>query len=393
MWNTFKYTVIAILRERSIVIWVILFPLILSTLFNAMFSGMDEATELDPIPAAIVDDSRDGTGEMFMRTLDALSGDDALIDPIEAASTGDAFELLKSGDAVGIITVDENGWPSLEMSQGIGDVGMSMEQFKRTILADVVNDFCRSRTTAEDIIATNPSAFANQRVVESLSTWDEYTEQITITHSKTAESVRYFYALLGFAALMAATVGLNAVGPTLPNISPLGARRTVGGTSRSKTLAASIAAAWIVSFAALLVAFAYIRFVLGIEFGGREPFCILGLAVAALMATSLGALVGAIPFIPFPAKGGMLTGITCVLSLFAGLYGTPSMSLADQIAHDAPWTTAVNPAKQVTNLFYSLYVYTDLNPFYQMLGMLVAVTAVLTFAAALLMRRQQHASL
>ena len=393
MWNTFKYTVLSILRERSVIIWVILFPLILATLFNAMFGGMDEATELDPIPAAVVDNSHDGSGEMFTQTLDALSGDDALIDPVEVAGADEAFRLLKSSEVIGIITIDEDGWPSLEVSQGVGDVGLSMEQVKRTILADVVNDFCRSRTAAEDIVANDPAALADPRVLESFSAWDDYTERISITHSKTAESVRYFYALLGFAALMAATVGLNAVGTTLPNISPLGARRTVGGTSRSATLIGAIAAAWLVSFAALLVAFAYIRFVLGIEFGGREPECVLGLAVAALMATSLGALVGAIPSIPFAAKGGMLTGVTCLLSLFAGLYGTPSMNLADQVARDMPWLTAVNPAKQVTDLFYSLYVYSDLGPFFQTLGMLIAVTAVLAIAAALLMRRQRHASL
>ena len=69
------------------------------------------------------------------------------------------------------------------------------------------------------------------------------------------------------------------------------------------------------------------------------------------------------------------------------------MNLADRVAREMPWLTAINPAKQVTDLFYSLYVYTDLGPFFQTLGMLMATTAVLAIVAALLMRRQQHASL
>ena len=120
---------------------------------------------------------------------------------------------------------------------------------------------------------------------------------------------------------------------------------------------------------------------------------VLGLAVAALMTTSLGALIGAMPAIPLAAKGGVLTGITCLLSLFAGLYGTPALHLADQIAREAPWAAAINPAKQVTDLFYSLYVYTDLEPFFQTIGVLLVITAIFALAAALLMRRQRYASL
>ena len=158
-------------------------------------------------------------------------------------------------------------------------------------------------------------------------------------------------------------------------------------------LVGCISASWVVSFCALMIAFAYIRFVLGVEFGDREGECVLGLAVAALMSTSLGAFIGALPGVPFNAKSGILTGLTCLLSLFAGLYGTPAMRLADQIAHDAPWAALVNPAKQVTDLFYSLYVYTDLTPFLQTMGTLLVATAVFAFIAGLLMRRQRYASL
>ncbi len=395
MLNTFKYTVLSITRERGVVVWVILFPLILATLFSVMFKGIDDtAYDLPTIPVAIVDGSQGGAGESFNATMDALSdGDEALLAPVYVGTYDEAFALLKEGETIGTVTLDADGWPSLELSPGSGDVGISMEQVKRTVLADVVDDYCRTRAAAEDIIENNPAALANPGVAESFSARDDYTSELSITHSKTKEYVRYFYALLGFSALMAAMVSLNAVGAIQPNISPLGARRAVSGTGRGRMLAGAIAASWVVSFAALLVAFAYMRFVLGVEFGEREGSCVLGLAVAALMATSLGALIGALPSIPFEAKGGVLTGITCLLSLFAGLYGTPAMRLADQIAHDAPWASAINPAKQVTDLFYSLYVYTDLEPFFQTIGVLAVITAVFALAAALLMRRQRYASL
>ena len=47
----------------------------------------------------------------------------------------------------------------------------------------------------------------------------------------------------------------------------------------------------------------------------------------------------------------------------------------------------------MTDLFYSLYVYTDLEPFFQTIGVLLAITAIFALVAALLMRRQRYASL
>lgn len=395
MWNTFNYTMLSTLRERSVIVWVLIFPLILSTLFNVMFTGIEEtAYSLRVIPVAVVDNSENDAGATFDATMDALSdGDDPLLAPIKVKTAAEAYDLLKSGDAVGTITVNADGKPSLEVSPGESDMELSMSQVERTVLADVVDDYCRSSAAAEDIVENDPQALANPEVIKSFSDRAQFTADMTITHSKTKEHVRYFYALLGFAALMAAAVGLNAVGRIQPNISPLGARRAVSGTSRTRMLAGTIAASWVVSFCALLVAFVYMRFVLGLDFGGRDAACILGLAAAALMTTAFGALIGAIPAIPFQAKGGVLTGITCLLSLFAGLYGTPALRLADQVAREVPWASTVNPVKQVTDLFYSLYVYTDLSPFYQAIGVLMATTAVFALVAALLMRRQRYASL
>ena len=83
----------------------------------------------------------------------------------------------------------------------------------------------------------------------------------------------------------------------------------------------------------------------------------VGLAAAALLATALGTLIGALPKMSLPAKSGILTGATCFLSLFAGLYGEPCMQLADSIARAFPITATLNPAKLTTDLFYSLYYY------------------------------------
>ena len=92
-------------------------------------------------------------------------------------------------------------------------------------------------------------------------------------------------------------------------------------------------------------------------------------------------------------KTGLLTGTTCLLSLFAGLYGEPVMNMADQLARDYPLLASLNPAKVVTDTFYSLYYYDSLVPFAEKVGLLLAMTAVVFAVSALFVRRQRYASL
>ena len=65
------------------------------------------------------------------------------------------------------------------------------------------------------------------------------------------------------------------------------------------------------------------------------------------------------------SRRGILTALTCLLSLFAGLYGEPTMELADTVAHVFPAVTWLNPVCLIRDLFYTVYYYDTLirSPF------------------------------
>ena len=216
------------------------------------------------------------------------------------------------------------------------------------------------------------------------------TQQVDVLRVQASSTVRYYYALMGFAALMSITVSINAVSAARANTSAVGARRQVSGVSPARQLAVAMAASFVTVFFCLLLAFAYMRFVLGVEFGGRDGLAMLALAACALMSTALGAAIGAIPKISIPGKTGIATGITCFCALFAGLYGEPSMQLADRVSQSAPWAVLVNPAAQAANAFYDLTYYDSLAPFFATLCVLAVMAAVFFIVAALLMRRQNY---
>lgn len=405
--HTARYTAASLLREKDIIIWVLLFPLILSTLFQVMFSGIENnaAAAITPISVAIVDKSggtQAGAGakddaeafsfrSVVARLSQARDGSEALLAPVEA-DADTARALVAEGKAAGIVTVAADGTPSLAVGPvEDNDIALAWAQ---TALADLVSSYARSRAALEAIAQDDPQALAPPSpVLDALSTRESFIRPVSLTHATANPFVRYYYALLGFASFMAANVSLTAMIGLLPAASPLGARRWASGTGRGRQIAGTLAASWLLGFLALAAAFVFIRVVLGIEFGGREGLCLAGIAVASLMSVFIGSAIAALPRIPTNAKSGILTAITCFLALFAGLYGTPAMHLADSVAESAPWLAAANPVKQVADMFYALYVYTDLAPFLRSLVLVAASGALAALATAFLARRPGHARL
>ena len=392
MWNVFKGALTVLTRKRELFVWSLAFPIILSTMFMFMFSNLDSSTAFDPVPTGVVADAA-YKGSAFADVVDELgaSGDDQLLAVHAFATADEAREALSAGDVLGIVSVDAEGTPLLVVTPSSGGVGV--EQIGRTVLGTVVDTYVRNADLVAGIAADNPLALADPNRVEEALSRGSVTEQVSLTHAAPTESVRYYYALLGMAAQFCGQVGMLAICETQPNLSALGARRALGATSRGKTLAATLAASWLVSFACLIVAFLYMRFAVGIDFSGREGLCVAAIAAAALLSTALGTLLGSLPKVGLGVKTGLLTALTCFLSLFAGLYGEPCMALADSIARSFPALASINPAKVITDVFYSLYYYDSLVPFAQKIGILLAIAAALFAVSALFIRRQRYASL
>lgn len=138
------------------------------------------------------------------------------------------------------------------------------------------------------------------------------------------------------------------------------------------------------------LSFVVIRYVFSVGVAGREPFAFLGIGVATFMASSLGSLIGALPKLGVGSKVGISTGMTCLLSLFAGLYGQPAMQLGDMIQRELPLLADINPVRQVSQLFHDILYYDSLQPFVRTAALLAGMSIVFLVIAALMLRRQRY---
>ena len=237
MFNVFKGALLALVREKSVFIWSLAFPLILSTMFVFMFANLDEAGQFEPIPTAVVADENYDAAPGFSEMIDTLAepGADQMLDVARVATEQEARDLMSGNDAAGAgyfnisgdgaagyFTVDADGMPTVHVKAGV--TPDSLDSAYQSILKTIGDGYVRNAALIEDVAAENPAALADMAAVEKLLDAGDLTEKIDVTQNPPKESVRYFFALLGMAALFGGQIGMIAICRTQPNLSALGAR-------------------------------------------------------------------------------------------------------------------------------------------------------------------------
>ena len=412
MWQTFLVNLKLHLREKTQLFWLFAFPIILATMFNGMFGNIAESFELHPLDVAVVEDTAWKASYGAQILVDGISSDSStsdadgyakvdpdggskLVNATKVNSAAQAERLLADGTAQGMLQVVD-GKMRFSVSQSTqssaSDVMASSSglDISLTVLGNIVDLYNRNTDVVTDIARDNPAALMDGAVTGSIGSASGYTKEIQLTNFKPSGTARYYYTLLGMAALMAMSFAINAVTMTQANLSALGIRRSLSPLPKLQQLMAGFLSSWLCSFLSLTVAMLYIRFGCRISLGGREWAAVGACLVASFAASAFGTLLGALPKIPTGAKHGLCTALACILSLFSGLYGQFAMQLSDQIAQHAPVLSILNPAQQITNLFYDILYYDNFGPFLTTTGILAAMSLVCLVVATILLRRQRY---
>lgn len=404
MWTTLTTTVKTLVRTPAVVIWCLVFPLVLTGMFMMMFSGLSSDGTVDPVEVAVVrDDTWDAS--MFSQVVDAVDGQDTssddesgsdgstqLLHVIEVDDEAAGIKLIEDRQVAGMYTLDDDGMPVVTLPPDNYSGSASMGSLSSTILTQIADGYVQNYQLLYSAIEADPQLLANPDAVSTVLSVSVDAEQFSPTRAIPDETVRYYYVLLAMVSLLAGTqCASGAVCQLQPNITQLGARRSIAGTSHVRQLLGLMLGCWLVATVCTMATFLFIRFVVGVDFGGREPLCLLGLAAASLCATALGALVAALPIKGgADTRSGLLIAVTMGLCVFAGLFGTASMTLSDALAQTCPATAWLNPPRLISDMFYSLYYYDSLDLFILRSLACCGLAAVMFGVSTVFFRRQRY---
>ena len=377
--HMFCYRLKCLARDRELVFWTLIFPLILATMFHFAFDqlmGRQEA--FSPIGVAVVASDAYQQNITFRQALGAISepGESQLIE-LTVTDEREAFRLLEDGAVAGVITVGDS-------------VGLTVSQsgIEQSILKAVLDEYAHRYATVTGILRANPAVAGG--LIRELRQTRSYTQQISFSSAEPDTTLNFFYALIAMTCLYGGFWGLRNTTDMQADLSPQGARRSAAPTHKLGVVLYDLAAALTISLAEVMVLLAYLMLVLRVSFGNESWYVLLTSLVGCIAGVSLGAFIGTYVRKSEGAKTGILIGTSMTMSLLAGLMID---TMKDMIARKAPVLSYINPAALITDAFYSLYIFESHRRFFLNIGLLLLISSSMCILSFLRLRRDRYASL
>jgi len=375
-WPNFYKRLLISVRDLESLVWILIFPVILGTLFFFTFSGLDTIGELRTFPVGIVDDDVYLQDSTFRMALESVSGECGLFELSVFADAAEANRALENGDIEGYILAGDT--PKLIVT----DDGIN-----QTIAKGFLDRYMQTRSSVERILEADPQAL---HILPELLAPQSYTEQISLSHNPPTNRVNYFYALLAMVCMYGGFQGLASVTYLQANLSPLGVRRTLSPVRRWRMILPDILGGIAVNFVCLLVVIVYITFVLGIDFGPQLWAVMVTCLAGSMLGVSFGTMVSAVSRLKEMAKIAIVVTVTMVCSFLSGLMVGGINYI---IAENAPVIAWINPAARITDAFYSLYFYDTYERYLLNIAIVLAMTVVMFLITAIFLRRQRYESI
>jgi len=380
MAHVLNYRLKCFLRDRQMIFWTLLFPLLLATLFHLAFANLVSIEKFISIRIAVVDNEAYRQNQTFQAALTAASTADESGNRLFEVTLADAEaagQLLKANKIDGYIEADDS------LGLVVRSTGLN-----QSIIKSFLDDYNQTKTSLEEIIMKNPSAIQSG-IINAAQTRMDYLQDTTGNGAAGNPAVIYFFSLIAMTALYGGFWGMRVVTDLQANQSPQGARISVAPVHKMVLLLIDVLAAFVIQFAIILILIAYIGLGLGYEFGDQLGMVVLTALAGCFMGISFGACIAALIKQKEGIKSGILISANMLMAFLSGMMYHGIKYLVIKAVPIMAW---LNPANIMTDAFYALYYGNSSRCALNIVGLL-AFGAGFCLIAYSVLRRQKYASI
>jgi ABC-2 type transport system permease protein len=373
--HIFKYRLKILLYDKVTMFWTLVFPIVLAGLFSLAFSRLGEGERLAVIDVALVENSENAA---FVSAIEALSDGENRLFNLTRTPKDEALQLLAAGKVQGIITTDTPLLLTVNHS-GIGP----------SILKLFVDSYMQSAAAVGRILAHDPTA--GSRLTAVLAETRDFLADLPLNKRGTPNFMLIPYlSLLAMTCLLGGHVGMAEINALEANLSHHAARTSLAPLHKLKVLAAGMSAALLLQFSKLLLYFAFLVYLLGLDFGTRTPWVVGTILLCSMLSITFGAFVTSLVKGSVALKEGILLGVSLA---GASLAGMNVAELKFIVERQARWLALINPAHRITDAFYALYYFDTYERF--IASTLGIAVFILLFAGGTyyVVRRRDYVSL
>lgn len=376
MFSLFIFRLKCLIRNKENMFWSYMFPLVLTTCFFFAFNNIWSEAEFETIKVAYVSDT---SQDDYLREtmLQAEIADKTKMFEVIDTNLEEAAKKLRSGEIKAYIESDTI--PVLHIkSNGLYE----------TIAKAFIDQYIQTADTIQTLIVNNPE-MSIQDIINDIMQPDSFINERQ-NNKKPDLMLIYFYSLLAFTILFAASWGLEEVISVQADQSECGARVNVSPVHKLKILACNMMAAFCTHALSIAILFLYMHYVLDVEFGSNLLYIVLICIVGLITGLALGAAVGVCGRQKREVKDVTLTAIIMIGSFLSGMMYAPMKYL---IANKLPLLQYINPVNLITDALYSTYYYDTYERVILDIIILSFMAVVFIIASYLGLRRKSYASI
>lgn len=372
------------IRDRQMLFWTFLFPLILATFFGMAFANLTENEIFRTFPIGVVDNEAYRQDKSLQAALNSASDSSAQHQALftyNLFTEQDAQKALVDKKIIGYLI------PKTMQDETISIV-VNDSGIRQTILKIFIDEYLQLSSAVDNIVSQNPQIWP--QLAERIEQRIGFIEDRPVSEASPETTIVYFYALIAMACLYGGSWGLKEVIAIQANLSAHAARINLVPVNKMKVFFASILAALTVQYATMLLLIAYLRFVIGISFGNQTGLLLLASLSGSLFGITIGCLAGAASKASENLKEPLLIGFSLFSAFLAGLM---IMDIKPMIMRAFPPVSFINPASIISDTFYALYFYDNLNRFFSNIILQTVYSLILIILVFLIMRRRRYASI
>lgn len=390
-YHNFKYNLKILFRNRSLVFWTYIFPILLGTLFSLAFSNIENKEKLDIINIDVVNDNNFNKSISYNETIKILSDEESSdrLFNTKYTSLEESKKDLESNDITGYLLFNDVDEVTIYVnSNGINE----------TVLRYVMDEVKSNKMMMESIIKKE-MANGNYNVITD---YDSYVNEIKnlinvdniklndISNKNMSYTMIEYYSLIAMACMYGGMISMTIINKMLPNMDVVGKRVAVSKLSKGKMLLSSLLSGYVVQLIGLIILFIYTILVLNVDYGSNLIYVILLALLGSMAGLSLGMMLASALKVNENAKMGMLIAISMFGSFLAGMMGVTMKYVIDK---NVPLLNKINPVNMITDGLYSLYYYSSFNRYYFNIISLVIFSVIMITISYLVLRRQQYDSI
>ncbi len=376
--HNFKYSLKILLKNKSLLFWSFIFPIILGTLFKLAFSNIEKKETLSTFDIAIVENEEFNNNLMYKKTFETLGNpnNDERLFNIKYVSIEEAKKLLEESNVVGYLILKDNKPTIYVNNSGINE----------TVLKVIVERITNKITIYQKLINKNVDINTINSIVNEV----ENDIKIKDISSKNLSYTNIeYYTLLAMTSLYGGLISMFLSNKHSANISSVGKRTSVSKLSKNKLILSNLLASYLVQVLGLIIVYLYSLFILKVDFGTHNNYIILLLLVGSLCGLSIGTFIASFK-VSENTKTGILIAFTMISCFFAGMYGITMKYLVDK---SLPFINKINPTGLITDGFYSLYYYESYSRYFTDIISLIIISVILVSISLISLRRNKYDSI